>query len=106
MSRKITLESGSEVKNVEDTGDCDPKSYDSWKQYYVGESECEWPEHCRIIRCMEKAEHGAHVKCKGKRGVWILPMCPTHNNPYNEEWMTANAGTTVVEVKKIDSICG
>jgi hypothetical protein len=104
--RQITLESGSEVKNVEDTGDCDPKGYDSWKDFYTGESSCTWPAQCRIYHCTEDAEHGAHVKCKGKRGaVWIIPMCPTHNNPYNKEWMTVNANTTVVEVQKKDANC-
>jgi hypothetical protein len=105
--RQITLESGSKVQNVEDTGDCDPKGYDSWKDFYTGESSSTWPAECRIYLCTEKAEHGAHVKCKGKRGaVWIIPMCPTHNSSHNKEWMTVNANTTVVEVQKKDANCG
>jgi hypothetical protein len=54
---------------------------------------------------MKVAEHGAHVKCKEKRGIWIIPMCPTHNSSHNKEWMTVNANTTVVEVQKKDANC-
>ena len=96
------MKAGSKVQNIEGTADCEPKRYDSWKDFYIGESSCEWPPYCRISRCMENAEHGAHVTCEEQDGVWIIPMCPTHNNPHNTKCMTVNAGTTAVEVLKKD----
>ena len=90
------------MKNIEDTVDCDPKlGYVSWRDFYTDKASCEWPERCCISRCTKNAEHGAHVKLKWKPDeVLIIPMCPAHNNPNNEEWMTVKANTTVVEVQK------
>lgn len=99
-SKTITLKSGSRVKNIKGTGDCEAQGYDSWKKFYkrAGGKKRKWPERCRVSRCTEDATDGAHVKLehKRKREEWIIPMCSRHNNPSNEQWMTVNANTTAV----------
>ncbi len=91
-----TLASGTKVQNIQGTSLCAPIGYATWKQYY--ESKSSWPSSCRIWGCGKGATAGAHVSISWQLGVWIIPMCAGHNNPYNSVEMPVNANTVAVKV--------
>ena len=101
MFRRVTLQSGTEVQNIEGTSSCSPKRNDSWKKFY--KSYHSWPASCRILNCGVIATAGAHVTIKGESGVWIIPMCAGHNHPENTDWMPVNANTVAVSIDKDNS---
>ncbi len=94
----VTLESGTEVRNIEGSAMCSPVGYDSWKEFYMDNRA--WPASCRILGCGDEATDGAHVTINGESGVWIIPMCGDHNHPENTDWMKVNANTGAVCVRK------
>ena len=98
MFRRVTLESGAQVRNIVGTSACSPVRRDSWKQFY--KSCCTWPRSCRVLGCGGDPAGGAHVKIKWIKGVWIIPMCARHNNPTNTEWMSVNEDTVAVYIHK------
>ncbi|CAB4040878.1 Hypothetical predicted protein [Paramuricea clavata] len=95
---EMILKSGSKVRNIEGTADCEALGFDSWKKYYkgAGGKKRKWPARCRISDCNREATDGAHVECKRRSGEWIIPMCSKHNNPSNEKWMSVKRSSTVV----------
>ncbi len=97
----MTLESGTEVRNIEGSAMCSPVGYDSWKKFYMDNRA--WPTSCRILNCGDEATAGAHVTIKGESGVWIIPMCAGHNHPDNTDWMPVNANTVAVSIDKDNS---
>jgi hypothetical protein len=101
---QITLPSGGQVQNIGGSSVCGARSYNSWKGFYQGgkrgHNTRPWPAECRIYRCTNVATLGGHVFCVGQNGVWIIPMCGTHNSFSNVNLMTVNAGTTLVKVEE------
>lgn len=78
----------SKVKNVPDTaGLVPPYPYNnmSWLKYWekiTGKT----ASFCSVCGCVNKAEHGGHVKrCDvfWDHGVYIVPLCAECNNPNN-----------------------
>ena len=101
---QFTLKDGMRVKNKTGTHACLPRGYKSWKRYYKGDNEREWPEKCRISFCSEPAKGGAHVNVEWKCGsVFIVPMCEKHNTPQNHDWLSVKKGTIVLRVDQEDT---
>ena len=96
-----------QVRNIEGTSQCDPRrSTTSWKQYWTEKTGQKWPEQCQIKNCTRLASDGGHVNIRKRptdRGVYIIPLCSSCNNPNNTSWMTANARTAAAKVEKEDT---
>ena len=56
---------------------------------------------CARMRCSEDASDGAHVRIKGRNGIFIIPLCVSHNRNWQQKrgtqfevketkWATAN----------------
>ena len=104
----LRLNKGTLIQNIMGTNTCHPRGrarrYGTWKRFYVGEDQREWPRTCRIRNCTEPAHGGAHVHATYSReGVFILPMCQKHNTPQNYDWLPVKKGTIVVPVKEGDT---
>jgi hypothetical protein len=71
------------------------------------ESTASAPKACSIAGCetYKGKLHGAHVVLRGQEGVWIVPLCPTHNtgkNSWRPFWL--ERGTTVVAIDMSDEL--
>ena len=95
------------MQNIRGTNTCHPRGrarhYGTWKKFYVGDDEREWPRTCRIRECGEPAHGGAHVHVDGEEGVFIVPMCQEHNTPQEDDWLPVKPRTVVVRVKDGDT---
>ena len=101
---RLTLKSGMRVQNIRGTHACLPRGYGSWKKYYIGHDEREWPNTCRIGGCTEPAKGGAHVHKEGECScVFIVPMCEIHNTPHKNDWLPVKKGTFLVPVDQGDT---
>lgn len=91
MEDYIVTEQGDKAKNMECTTECQPiGTGNSWKQYWIGKTQEEWPKECIILDCKKDAVVGAHVhvnRYPAPSDVFIIPMCISHNNCSKEDWM-------------------
>ena len=80
------------VKNKKGTSnDKLPEGCKSWKEYWENNGKKSWPKKCKVDKCKNDAEVGAHVYKTGKpETVYILPMCSEHNNSDNKEGMSVD----------------
>jgi len=89
-----------EFKNCKGTGDNPPnQGGQSWHSQYVDDTGSERKE-CAALGCSKPGTHGAHVHEAGEHEQFIVPMCPTHNNPNNTENMELKGNTILDPVKK------
>lgn len=82
--------------NVPGTADCVPVGHPSWKLLY--EQDHEWPDECRIFGCTREASGAAHVYVENEDGVYLVPMCATHNHPTETDCQEVNEGTIAKRV--------
>ncbi|WP_411027294.1 hypothetical protein, partial [Salmonella sp. s54925] len=100
----VLLDSNNQIKNISRTCHCKPRRYPSWKKYWVGISERDWPTYCRIMGCSEPAVGGGHVYIRHmEEDVYIIPMCHSHNSPHNFDWYDVKEPTTAVMVDEDDT---
>ena len=99
----MPLTQSDRVMNIEETGQCAPIGYKSWKDFWIKNTEQDWPEECRISRCTKTAFCGGHVYVDGCDGVYIVPLCRSCNNVNKTDWMFVNTGTSAVLVEEDDT---
>ena len=99
----ITLRSGDQVSNIEDTAPCHSR-YKTWKNFWIQKSDGhEWPNECRIAWCTNTATCGAHVEVKGRKSFYILPTCRSCNAKRPGQWLYGNAKAVAVRVYASDT---
>ena len=92
----IELTNSDLVINIEKTGQCAPIGYNSWKDFWITNTEQNWPDKCRVRRCTKSAFCGGHVYVYGCDEVYIVPLCRSCNHPHNTAWKRVNTGTKAV----------
>lgn len=88
------------VKNKKGTSnDKLPEGCKSWKEYWEKNNEKKWPKKCKVDKCKNDAEVGAHVyKTINSKIVYIVPICNEHNNYKETEEMSVDKDY-LVEIK-------
>lgn len=99
----IELTQFDQVMNIEETGQCAPIGYTSWKDFWKKNTQQHWPDECRISRCTKTAYCGGHVYVDRYDEVYIVPLCRTCNHVSNTNWMFVNTGTLAVLVEEDDT---
>ena len=85
-----------DIKNIEGTSlDARPPQ-GSWINFFreYGYSQ----RTCAVGGCVSTTLIGGHVKVRGKRGEWIVPICQSCNSYHNTEWMRTNRRVVCVPV--------
>lgn len=106
MEDYIVTEQGDKAKNMECTTKCRPIGRgNSWKQYWIGKTQQEWPNKCIIFNCTEIAAVGAHVHINkyGQSDVFIIPICKRQNHCSNDDWMPLDLSKRAARVSKEDT---
>ena len=98
----IVLHSGDEVSNIQGTAGCHSR-YQSWKQFWINNSNRHWPDECGIARCTNTATDGAHVMVRGRQQYYILPACHHCNVDRLDQWLPVNANAVAVQVSASDT---
>ena len=85
------------------TSDRDPKTGNSWKDYYIQHSITGWPYQCRVSGCRHSAEVGAHMYRKwGWDGSeYIVPLCREHNNKHEMLMLKINTELVPANQSKV-----
>ena len=79
------------VQNVLGSGGHKPPKYKTWIEYYRRHYKIKHALTCSEYNCNRKDIHGAHVNIyflnfvKLHHKIYIIPLCPKHNNPKNIE---------------------
>ncbi|WP_104682782.1 hypothetical protein [Helicobacter felis] len=95
MANYIELDEQILAHYVGSSGFSLPSGYSSWIEYYKDKSNLSSPK-CAQFGCSNSASLGAHVKIRGRRGIWIVPMCSSDNPRTNEE-INVKKGTRAVK---------
>lgn len=86
------------VKNLTGTSDNECTCERSWIKHW---QKCTKSKRvtCGASGCSNDAKHGGHVKIADGRvsdKLWIVPLCPTHNNSANKGEFALNMTITLV----------
>ena len=106
MEDYIVTEQGDKAKNMECTTECQPiGTGNSWKQYWIGKIQEEWPKECIICDCKKDAAVGAHVHVNRYplSDVFIIPTCRQHNHYSNEGSMRLDPSKWAARVSREDT---
>ena len=73
----------------------------NWKKYWCDHTGRSWPSTCKIQRCSNPAEVGAHMYVKQSHQTYIIPTCQTCNKDGIHDypnWVSVNEGTVAVRI--------
>lgn len=81
--------------------------HNNWKKFWCDHTNRKWPSTCKIQRCGNAAEVGAHMYVKGAHQTFIIPTCTTCNKDGIHDypnWVSVNNGTIAVRVVQFTGI--
>ncbi len=82
----------------------DPNKARGWLQHYrdILDHAQDQTYCCSAGRCNRSGTHGAHVIFKKREGVFLVPLCPTHNNPKRTGYYHCVAEEAVLLYHELD----
>ena len=97
------------VQNVSGSGGHKPPKYKTWIQYYKSHYKIKSIVTCAEYNCYRQEHmHGAHINIyfcnlvKIPHKTYIVPLCPTHNNPRRVDTFYIKGNTQLLECDYIN----
>ena len=83
MAKYVELNNTDSITNSPGSSQCSAST--SWKQFWIERTKLQWPANCQVKGCATPPEHGAHIRIKRRKKMYIIPMCAKCNSSSNKK---------------------